>query len=92
MYFVFCLVELLNSEFDRIDLLCFGLCAAFGIWYLLKKVQYLTGVSCMYMYLLASKWQGYIINCCGSPGFLLCLVARAIIIQGYTMKNMFWEI
>ena len=31
--------ELVNYEFDRIDLLCLGVSSAFGIWYLWKKVN-----------------------------------------------------
>jgi len=30
--------ELMNYKFDRKDLLCLGLCAIVGVWYLTKKV------------------------------------------------------
>lgn len=37
--FFFLLSELSHIDFDRIDLLCLGASAAFGVWYLLKKVS-----------------------------------------------------
>ena len=38
-FFIFFL-EIVNYEFDRIDLLCLAISSAFGVWYLWKKVSY----------------------------------------------------
>lgn len=32
-------VEIVNYEFDRIDLLCLAISSALGVWYLWKKVS-----------------------------------------------------
>lgn len=33
--------EIMNFEFDRIDLICVGVSTVFGIWYLAKKVCFI---------------------------------------------------
>ena len=37
LYAIF-IVEIMDYEFDRIDLICVGVSTLFGIWYLVKKV------------------------------------------------------
>ena len=31
-------IDMMDYQFDRKDLVCLGLCGVFGVWYLLKKV------------------------------------------------------
>lgn len=39
VWFLIFFLEIVNYEFDRIDLLCLAISSAFGVWYLWKKVR-----------------------------------------------------
>lgn len=39
-FIIFVFLEMLNFEFDRIDLLCLAASSVFGVWYFWKKVRH----------------------------------------------------
>ena len=40
IFIIFVFLEMLNFEFDRIDLLCLAVSSVFGVWYFWKKVRH----------------------------------------------------